>query len=186
MQRVMCVVVSGLFATVATIAAAGAGPARSTAEPARSTGLAVELTELLTARGLDAIATVDPETPDRFVAALAFPKVQLLVVGSTYPVPALMLQQIAAKQYRDAYIALQQTNVADGKVFFQDLGGDGLRGVEVDVLYENVVNQTVFDGAPEKHNVTKAAYDQKFAAADALYSRLLTLLIKELKSTTTQ
>jgi hypothetical protein len=182
MQRVMCVVVSGVVATVATIAAAGA-------EPARSTGLAVELTELLTARGLDAIATVDPEAPDRFVAALAFPKVQLLVVGSTYPVPAWMLQQIAAKQYRDAYIALQQTNVADGKVFFQDLGGDGLRGVKgdgIDVLYENVVKQTVFDGAPEKHNLTKSAYDQKLAAADTVYSRLLTLLIKELKGATTQ
>jgi hypothetical protein len=176
MPRVICIVMTGLLATFV-------------AQPARSTARAQELTRLLTQRGLDAVATVDPEAPDRFVAALAFPKVQLLVVSAKYPAPELMQQQIAAKEYREAYMALQQSGAADGKVFLQDLGADGLGGVEgdgVDVLYENVVNQLVFDGMPEKHKLTKLAYEQKFADVDTLYSRLLMLLINELKSTTTQ
>lgn len=161
-------------------------PSRAAAEPSRSTAPAAELTQLLTARGLDAVAAADPSAPDRFVAALVYPKVQLLVVATRYPAPALMLQQIAAKQYHDVYMALQQTGIADGKIFFQDLGTPGLGGEGVDLLYENVVKQTMFDGAPEKHKMTKQAYDQKVADADALYSRLLTLLVNELKNTTTQ
>ena len=57
--------------------------------------LATELDSLLTARGLDAIAAADLQAPDRFVAALAFPKAQLLVVDAVYPAPALMRQEIA-------------------------------------------------------------------------------------------
>jgi hypothetical protein len=176
MSRVISLVVTSILAA-------------SAGRPESSTALAEELTQLLTQRGIDAVAAVDPEAPDRFVAALAFPNVQLLVVSADYPAPELMRRQIAAKQYREAYIALQQSGVADGKVFLQDLGADGLSGADgdgVDVLYENGVNQTIFDGAPERHKLTKPAYQQKLADADALYSGLLTLLINEVKSTTTQ
>jgi hypothetical protein len=156
--------------------------------PLRSPALAAELTDLLTQHQLDAVAAADPEAPDRFVAALVFPNVQLLVVSAKYPAPTLILQQIAAKAYRDAYMALQQSGISDGKVFVQDLAADGLRGEDaqgVDVLYENVVNQTLFDGAPEKRKMTKSAYDQKVQASDATYSRMLTLLINQLKGAAT-
>ena len=55
-------------------------------------------------------------------------------------------------------------------------------GAAVDVMYERVVNQTIFDGNPAKQKLSQAAYAEKFAAADANYSRLLDLLIAELKT----
>ena len=155
---------------------------------ARSSDLAVELSGLLTTRGLDAVAAPDSAAPNRFVAALAYPKSQLLVVAASYPAPALLLQQIAAAKYHDAYAALQQSGAADGKLFFLDLGYDGLRGGAdgVDVLYEGATNEMMFDGLPEKHKLTKDSYQKQFAAAEAAYSHLLTVLIEHLKEPTAQ
>lgn len=148
-----------------------------------STHLATELDALMTARGLDAIAAADPQAPDRFVAALAFSKSQLLVVDAVYPAPALMQQEIAEAKYRDAYLALQQSGVADSRLFFLDLGYDGLHGGAdaVDVLYEGATKQILFDGQPEKHKLTKSAYDKAFATAETTYSRLLGVLIGRLR-----
>ena len=154
----------------------------------RSPALAAELGGLLAQHGLDSVAAADPAAPDRFVAAMAFPTVQMLVVSAKYPSPAILQQQIAAKAYRDVYLALQQSGVADGKIFIQDLHADGLGGTptDVDVVYENVVTQTVFDADPQKHGLSQAAYDAKLQAMDAQYSQLLTLLIGELKASTSR
>jgi hypothetical protein len=182
MPRAICVLAINVLAMVGT-----ASPVR--AQALRSPALATELTNLLTKSGLDAVAAVDPNADGRFVAALAFPKVQLLVVSAKYSEPTLLEQQIAARSYRDVYMALQQSGTSDDKFFIQDLNGDGLRGEDsngVDVLYEGAASQTVFDGAPQKHQQTKAAYDQKLQAADARYSRDLTLLIQEIKGQTTR
>ena len=151
-----------------------------------STHLATQVDSLLTARGLDAFAA-DPQAPDRFVAALAYPKSQLLVVDAVYPAPALMQQQIAEAKYRDVYLALQQGGVADSRLFFLDLGYDGLRGSAdaVDVLYEGATTQMLCDGELEKHKLTKSAYDKAFATAEATYSRLLGVLIGRLKQSPT-
>jgi hypothetical protein len=167
------------IATAPAVAQSGPGQ--------RSTDLAAELDGLLAQRGLDAFAIADPEMPDRFVAALAFPKSQLLVVEARYPAPALMLRDIAAKKYRDAYMALQQAGLPEGKLFYLDIGFDGLRGRSdaVDVLYEGA-NEMVFDGAPGKHKLTEAAYERQFGAAETTYTRLLTELIAQLKDSSSQ
>jgi hypothetical protein len=174
-----------MITTIALLIAAQ----QASAQPAgaHSTQLATELNQLLTARGLDAIAASDPAAPNRFVAALAFSKSELLVVGAAYPAPPLLLQQIAAAKYHDVYEALQQSGVADGRLFFLDLGYDGLRGTPdaVDVLYEGPTNELVFDGSPEKHKLTKAAYEKQLASAEATYSHLLTVLIGHLKESGT-
>ena len=153
------------------------------AQSPQSRHLATELGSLLTVRGLDAIAASDPQAPDRFVAALSFPNSQLLVVDAVYPAPALLQQEIADGKYRDAYLALQQSGVPDSRLFFLDLGYDGLRGAEdaVDVLYEGPTKQMLFDGQPEKHKLTKTAYEKAFTTAEATYSRLLGVLISRLK-----
>jgi hypothetical protein len=72
-------------------------------------------------------------------------------------------------------------------LFFLDLGYDGLRGTPdaVDVLYEGPTNELVFDGSPEKHKLTKAAYEKQLASAEATYSHLLTVLIGHLKESGT-
>ncbi|HEY7288500.1 MAG TPA: hypothetical protein VH583_01595 [Vicinamibacterales bacterium] len=64
-----------------------------------------------------------------------------------------------------------------------DLGYDGLRGGadSVDVLYKGATKQMMFDGQPERHKLTRKAYETEFAAAEAAYSRLLTVLINQLK-----
>lgn len=82
----------------------------------------------------------------------------------------------------DVYGTLQQSVVPNTKVF-QDLKADGIheKSGMVDVLYERVGTQTVFDGEPAKHHLTDAQHSQKFAAADAQYSRLLSILLASLK-----
>jgi hypothetical protein len=60
----------------------------------------------------DAIAAADPEEPNRFVAALSYPKSQLLVVDALYPAPALLRQEIVDAKYRDVYLALQQSGTS--------------------------------------------------------------------------
>jgi hypothetical protein len=167
----------------ATIALAIAAITLAHAQSPQSTHLATELGSLLAVRGLDAIAATDPLAPDRFVAALSFPKSQLLVVDAAYPAPALMQQEIAEAKYRDVYLALQQSGVPNSRLFFLDLGYAGLRGAAdaVDVLYEGPTKQMVFDGQPEKHKLTKGAYEKEFTTAEATYSRLLDLLISRLK-----
>jgi hypothetical protein len=158
------------------------------AQTSQSIHLAGELDSLLTMRGLDAIAAPDPQAPDRFVAALAFPKSQLLVVDAAYPAPILLKQEIADKKYRDVYQALQQAGLPDTRLFFLDLGYDGLRGSAdaVDVLYEGATKQMIFDGQPEKHKLTKSAYEKAFASAETTYSRLLGVLISRLKEPAAQ
>jgi hypothetical protein len=122
------------------------------AQAPHSTQLATELDSLLTARSLDAIAAADPEEPNRFVAALSYPKSQLLVVDALYPAPALLRQEIVDAKYRDVYLSLQQSGTPDSRLFFLDLGYDGLHGSSdaVDVLYEGATKQTLFDGQPGK------------------------------------
>jgi hypothetical protein len=155
------------------------------AQELQSGPLARELTTLMTRQRLGAIAAKDPESPDRFVAALAFPDVQLLVVSARYAAPLVLEDQIGKRQYNDVYAALQRSSVPESKVFFQDLKADGLHAKSdggVDVMYEHVVHQTIVDGNPAKQKLTAAAYAEKLADADARYSRLLSLLIAEVKS----
>jgi hypothetical protein len=152
------------------------------AQDSLSASAARDLSELLTARKLDAVATRDPEESDRFIAALFFPKSQLLVITARYTVPSLLKEKLARGQYRDVYGDLHGGSVQESKVFFQDLGADGLHAEgdhAVDVLYERGIAQTMFDG--RKHGQAEKAYVEKFRTADAQYSRLLSLLIEELK-----
>ena len=149
----------------------------------RSPALAKQLVGLMADRGLATIAAKDPDATDRFVAAMAFPDVQLLVVAARYPAPALIQGRLAAKQFSDVYAELQSAPIKESKLFFQDLGCDGLggNGEKVDVMYERGTEQTLFDGDWKKARLSKAAYDEKMSTADAQYSRLLEILIAGVK-----
>jgi hypothetical protein len=140
-----------------------AGAASADDTPSRSTALASELTGLLAAAGLDAVAAADPDNPDRFVAALAAPGVQLLVVDAKAPAPAIVSQRLAARQFRDIYSELQQRDATDGRIFVYDMGADGLK------------NQ----GGDQK--LSESVYRQRLAETDQRYSRMLALLIDVLK-----
>lgn len=159
------------------MAALGVAPR---AQSQGSADLAKQLVATLSSAGLDAFAAPDPESPNRFVAVLAFPGSQLLVVAAPYNNPAAAEAWIANKMYRDVYSALQQPSITDGKLFFQDLGCDGLgTGTDgsIDVMYENGKTQTIFDGDWKKQKLSQSAYRERTRTADQQYARLLRALL---------
>ena len=154
---------------------------------AQSAALVAKVKQLMTDQRLEAIAVPDPAAPDRFVAAMLVPDVQLLVVGGRYPAPDYLKYLIGQRDYRGAYVALQQGAIPDSKLFVQDLGCDGLpasKGSAVDVLYEKGVDQTIFDGQWRKHGLSESAYRTKLHDADTAYSQLLTVLTQALGTAT--
>lgn len=144
-----------------------------------SAALARELVSTLTARHIDAFAAPDPEAADGFVAALLYPDVQLLVVAARYPAPGALRQQLEARRYRDVYVALQSNPIPDSKLFVQDMQADGLRASDrqtADIVYEQVVNQTILNG-----DTKSAKYRDTLARKDAVYGRVLRVLLDAAK-----
>ena len=140
--------------------------------------------------GLSAIATADPAEPSTFVAALYIPRSRLLVVSARHPSVEAVAQRIADHQYREVYLDLYGSPDTRDKFFVQDSGADGILSAlpgsgDVDVLYENGVRQTVFNGDTEGQNLTESEYDAKWAIADNRYARLLTLLKTKLDESAT-
>jgi hypothetical protein len=168
-----------VLATLITLGLPALMPAGLAAQQSQSAPPAKELSSLLTQRKLDCIATRDPVEQDRFTAALFFPGAQLLVVSARYAAPSLLAEKLSKQQCRDIYADLQGAPIVESKLFFQDLGADGLHagGENVDVLYEKGVTQTIFDG--RKRKLSDTVYADKFTEADARYSRFLTSLIEE-------
>ena len=178
MTSMMRVAALALAAAVLTIGSVEAADATSPA-------LAKQLVSLMTERHLDTVAAPDPTAPDRYIAAMAFPDVQLLVVAARYPSPDYLKEQVAQKQYREVYTSLQSNPIQESKLFFQDLGADGLRGGggdAADVMYERGTVQTILDGNWKKSKMNEAAYSKKFEDADVQYSKLLTTLIDALRA----
>jgi hypothetical protein len=166
------------------VSALAAAPATRHAAELRSSALAKQLVTVMAERGLGTVAARDPDSPDRFVAAMAFPDVQLLVVAARYPAPTLVQDQLAAKRFTDIYAELQAAPMKESKLFFQDIGCDGIGGPgeNVDVMYEHEKDQTLFDGDWKRARLSKTAYDEKLSTADGQYSRLLEILIAGLKA----
>lgn len=152
--------------------------------PSASAALTKELVTLMGSRQLDAIATADPAAPGRFVAAMVYPGVQVLIVRAEPPSAADTSSRISYRLYRDAYADVQQPAKSAGKLFIQDMGADGLSAAgngSVDIMYEDATRQTIFDGNWKKQKLTQAEYQKKFSTADAEYARMLSLLIAEVK-----
>ena len=94
--------------------------------------------------------------------------------------------QIQQKQYKDVYGLLQQSGLTESRVFFQDLGVDGLPDSgedSADVMYERG-QQTLFDPAARDRE-SKQKHQQKVHNADEQYSRLLQLAIEAVRITQT-
>jgi hypothetical protein len=157
------------------------GIASGQTEP-RSAQLAKQLVSAMTARQLDAIAAPDPDEPGRFIAALAFPEVQLLAVSSRHKAADYLALQISKKQFREVYVLLQESSAAT-RLMVHDMGCDGLvaDGNNVDTFYEGANERMLFDGKWEAQSLTEATYTAKQKAADEKYSRLLTVLLDAVK-----
>ena len=156
-------------------------PSEGGAQHLLSPEAAPGLVQALDVAGLESIAAADPAEPGTFVAALHLQGGLMLVVSARHPSVDGLTQRIAARQYRDVYLDLQGTPTPQHKFFMQDSGADGIsnarsEGGGVDVLYEDGVTQTLFNGQPKAQKLTSAQYDARLAAADTRYARLLTLL----------
>jgi hypothetical protein len=169
---------SRLSVVLVTVLAIGSNGRAVLAQGSTSAPLAKQLVTAMAAGGLDAIAARDPSSPDRAIAALVFPGSQLLVVSARYP-DANLDAELATHLYRDVYTVLQQPTVAAGKVFFEDLGCDGLISGpgSADVMYEDGNTQTIFDGDWKKQKLSQTAYEQRVKEADARYAQLLAALV---------
>ncbi|MCX6550496.1 MAG: hypothetical protein NTY02_05730 [Acidobacteria bacterium] len=156
------------------------------AQEPKSAALAKELTQLLDAAKLTAIAAKDPSDPDAFVSAMYFSGSQLLVVGAKYAPAVLLTDKIVRKEYQEIYIDLNSASVAGTKVFVEDIGADGLKadhaeGSGPDSL-ERGGKRTVFDEHWRKdQKLTDEQYAKAVTDADAVYVRLLNALIAQAK-----
>jgi hypothetical protein len=104
-------------------------------------------------------------------------------VSARYPNAPELQAQVAQKNYRDVYAALQQPIAQPTREFFIDAGCDGLRsGADaVDVMYEKGTQQTLFDGRWKAQGLSQSTYSKKVESAEQVYSRLLSILAASLK-----
>jgi hypothetical protein len=154
------------------------------AQESTSATKADELVREMSGRQLSAIALQAPDQPDRFIAAMVFPGVQILLVAGEVTSADYLKYQLTQKQFADVYTGLQANAVPDSKIFFHDLGADGLRpaGDAVDILYEHGKQQTMFDGKWKKHGLSASEYQKEFRQADERYARLLSLALDAVRA----
>ncbi|MEO8078420.1 MAG: hypothetical protein ABI818_18980 [Acidobacteriota bacterium] len=170
-----------LVASVGLIVSVSLPVPAAAADP--SAKAAGEVVALMTSRNLDTFAAPDPDGEGRFVAVMLIPGVQLLVVAAKSTAPAYVEAQLAQQLYREVYSTLQSAAVLETKVFFQDMGSDGLRAdSNVDIMYEHGTRQTTFDGDWKRQKMSKSEYEDKLRTADVAYSRLLSLLTERLRA----
>jgi hypothetical protein len=157
-----------------------ASTATAQTEPG-SVQLTKQLVSAMAARQLEAIAAPDPEEPGRFIAALAYPEVQMLVVSTRHRAADYINLQLSKKAFREVYVLLQD-GTTSGRVVVHDMGCDGIIGgsENVDVFYD-AKDTTRFDGKWEAQGLTEAAYLAKVKTADEKYSRLLSVLLEAVK-----
>jgi hypothetical protein len=174
-----------LLVVIAGVAAL-ATPVQAAVDVPTSTVLAKDLVKTMVSRQLQSYAVEDPAEPDRFVAVLAYPGVQVLVIAARSTSPEYLRAQIKAGEYMNVYTSLSASGVAETKLFIQDMGGDGLSrdADSVDVMYERGTDRVLFDGNGRASRLSKAAYDAKVDRANRDYGRLLKALLNGLDSDT--
>ena len=145
-----------------------------------------ELVATMTTQQLTAFAVQDPAAPTRFVAALLFPGTQLLMVAAVSTSPDYIKAQIAREAVRRGVSALNASAAPETKLFFQDMGCDGLSrdGEQVDVMYDESGRQVVFDGQGKISGLSKHEYAARFGTAETQYTAMVTVLLNGLRAAT--
>lgn len=175
-----------LAAAIVICAGLAAPAVRAEGQDPRSAQLVKELVDAMTQRQLTAIATRHPKEADRYVAAMLFPGVQLLLVSARSSSPAYIESQLATGGDAAVYGALHQ-GVPDGKLFIQDMGCDGLRGGAgglADVVYTNGTTERILNGDHKAARMSRADYAKVAEHTEAEYSALLGSLLDAAKART--
>ena len=144
-----------------------------------SPGLVKQLVTALTANKLNAIATKDPESPDRYVAGMLFPGVQLLVISAAANSRPFVDAEMADRRYDSVYSDLHH-GPAVSKLFIQDMGADGIHALDggvADVVWERGVTQHLLNGDHKAANKSESEYAKLVQNLDARYARVLKLLL---------
>jgi hypothetical protein len=172
------VAAAGIAATAATL-----GAARD--EPSKSAPVAVALSQRLEQAKLQYIAARDPNDPSRYVAAMHFPGLQLMVVSARYAAPSLINEKILQRKYQEAYIDLNSASERGTRVIFEDLKANGIVRTKVKDqppdAYEREGKRLVFDFDWRKQKLSEDEYFKTLSAADEEYARILGLLLEEAK-----
>jgi len=154
-------------------------------QESKSAALAKELTQLLDAKKLEAIAAKEPSVPDQFVGALHYPGSQLMVVSARYLVPPLLVEKIAKKAFMEVYTDLSSAGIEGSRTLVMDSLGDGLKPRKDDGRFDTCdsgAKSWVFDGDWKKQKfASEEDYLKAFADADAAYAKALTALIAQAK-----
>lgn len=177
--------VASVLLCAANLAAAAQAPAATSAGPAK------ELAALLQSKKMEAFAVKDASEPGRFVAILLVQGVQMMVVSAGYEHPTDIEYRLYTKDYMNAYMDLNASIMSKDKVFFEDRGCDGLSAKPVNGIDDSVTmgaTKRVFNGdfadpkrKPDPKKISQADYEKAFQEADAKYTKLLNMLLDELK-----
>ena len=73
-------------------------PAYAEDQASKSAAVAKELSQRLDQAKLQHIAARDPEDPNRFIAAMYFPGMQIVTVSGKYSVPVLLNEKLMAQE----------------------------------------------------------------------------------------
>lgn len=183
MRIVQCMKMAGLV-LLCTAGTAAAQASEDTAQVAR------QLADVLTpqAEGFNPryMAAADPSDPDRFVAAMLIPGIQLVVVSADYKVPVLLRERLLTGKYQDAYIDLSTATDAASRLTIEDIQADGLafkppKGVASGDLIVRDAEELRLDGQWRKKRMKEEAYREAYDQARADYVRIVGLLLAQAK-----
>lgn len=172
------------FPVLAAVMALGLPVPTAIAQEPKSAALAGQLVQQMEQRKLQHLAAKDPSGPDRFVAASYVPSVQLLLISARSTAVDYVTYVLGELRYDEVYASLHGASVPQGKLFVQDMGGNGLafrpaNGAPLDVAYRDVVKTTVFNGDWKGQKMTQQEYREAFVDVDARYAQALSLLLAE-------
>jgi hypothetical protein len=144
------------------------------------------LVDAMRRRGLDFVAARAPGEAGRYVAAMRIGDSQLYLVSARDPDPALVDGRLARGESEQIYRRLVDHAPPEDKLFVQDINGLGLRRSAApdeafDIVFVSGDARTAFHGDWAAQGLSRQAYDEAFARADAAYARALTILVEALR-----
>jgi hypothetical protein len=132
------------------------------------------------------IAANDPSDPERFVAAMLLPGIQLVIVSAEYPAPVLLRERLLTGKFQDAYQDLSAASVPESRLMIEDVRADGLafrpgKGQAADVVIHGTDEPYRFDWQWRRNRIRQDDYMAKFEETRAEYLRLVGLLTEAAK-----
>lgn len=174
----------GLFLLNSTVALDARSREGQAPGGTKSPALVQQLAKAMADSELTSVAARHPEGEDRYVAAMLFPGVQLLLITARSTAPAYVESKLSARDDASVYAALHQ-GVAESKFFVHDMGGDGLTGAAggvADILYLQGKDQRIIDGDHKAAGLSAADYAKLVRESDQRYAELLAILLEAVRA----